>query len=1078
MKTLLELNKEYTLELSGLKYSLLDVTGKGGSSIVYKAREEGKREYFVIKEFCPHDLDINRAEDGSITVPDNKKDEYEKRMSRALSESDIVNELRHDDEIKNNIPWFLSYGEPIGANNTLYTVIATESGEMLSSMIKRDFFIDKDFIDICDCIIKILDALKPIHDKKYLHLDISPDNILFSDLKVARLIDYNSAFRMDADSKDWIPSYKEGYSAPELMHRFPTKRPILSLATDLYSVMAIFFELLIGRTPKDGDWSNRKQWLLTSERGYLKEASNLLVEKTNDFLVKGLSKTPSLRYENVDAMREALEKLKELKQGLKLVNRPIRPYGIFVGRRLELMEIDKKLERDNYVFLEGIGGIGKTELAKQYAWGNKYKYDVIQFVNFNESLLLTIGSFLEIDGFDNAKYEYFPKEYIDKRIFEDKMSYLQKYDKRTLFVIDNYNVAADDNFHRFIANEYKIIFTSCVKHGGNVLEVESLKDKDELLNLFYKYYYSDEYSSPVKITAEDDIIIHDIIDLVLGHTMTVMLIASTMRANETTPKDMYERLQKGLDPELLTKIAVDKEEISAELRDQVMYQHILNLFNMDSFSKNDEENSNLKYIMTNMAIVPYTGLQKEVFYQWALAERYAGKNYNDINKLIKQRWLQYDVDTESLSLHLVISDVANKGLKPDSKKCKALIDNMIEVAEINISKTHIEWSICMHLMRLACIRICDNTENTVALLNSYAGLARLLATYTVAMEYSIKSAFICETVFGRENQNTANAYNNIASVYSNQGDYPKALEWFKISLDITKKVLGKKRPDTAITYNNIATVYCKQGDYPKALKWFKISLDITKKVLGKEHLDTAITYNNIATVYCKQGDYPKALEWHQKALAIREKVLGIEHLYTANSYNNIAEVYSDQGDYPKALEWHQKALAIHEKVLGNEHLDTSVSYNNIASVYWQLGDYPKALEWLKKALSIREKVLGIEHPDTANSYNNIAAVYLYQGDLPNSLEWDQKALAIYEKVLGTEHPDTANSYNNIALVYYDMGDYTKALDWLQKALAISEKVLGKEHPDTANSYDNIAFVYEKLGETDKAQEYREKAKGN
>ena len=275
METLLDLNKEYTLELDGKKYHFVyvepeGISGRGGSSIVYKAREEdGFKDYYVIKEFCPHNLIVQRMANGSIFVLDDQKNEYEERKLRALSESKTVDNLRHDDEIKNNNPWFLSYGKPIEANNTLYTVIATESGDMMSSMIAGNFFKGKSFLNVCSCVLKILDALKPIHDQRYLHLDISPDNIHFSDLGIARLIDYNSAFRMGDDPTNWMPSYKPGYSAKELTDHSSTKPPALTFATDLYSVAAIFFRLLFGRMPEEGDWSNHRKWQLSNETGYL-----------------------------------------------------------------------------------------------------------------------------------------------------------------------------------------------------------------------------------------------------------------------------------------------------------------------------------------------------------------------------------------------------------------------------------------------------------------------------------------------------------------------------------------------------------------------------------------------------------------------------------------------------------------------------------------------------------------------------------------------------------------------------------------------------------------------------------------
>ncbi|MCL2357232.1 MAG: FxSxx-COOH system tetratricopeptide repeat protein, partial [Defluviitaleaceae bacterium] len=208
-----------------------------------------------------------------------------------------------------------------------------------------------------------------------------------------------------------------------------------------------------------------------------------------------------------------------------------------------------------------------------------------------------------------------------------------------------------------------------------------------------------------------------------------------------------------------------------------------------------------------------------------------------------------------------------------------------------------------------------------------------------------------------DKKTAAHLYNMGGFGFNNLGHYSRALEWYERGLNIDEKVLGKEHPDTATTYNNIAEVYSSQRDYDKALELHQKTLAIYEKVLGAEHPDTTAAYNNIATVYYYQGDCEKALELHQKALAIFEKVLGAEHPDTAATYNNIAAVYRYQGDYDKALEFYQKALVIQEKALGSEQPSTATTYNNIALVYGRQGDYDKALEFYQKALIVTEKVL-------------------------------------------------------------------------------------------------------------------------
>ena len=67
-------------------------------------------------------------------------------------------------------------------------------------------------------------------------------------------------------------------------------------------------------------------WKLNDKSGYLAGASNLLVDKTNAFLEKGLDKTSSERFENIDEMREAIKELKKLNTELELASYPKIPY--------------------------------------------------------------------------------------------------------------------------------------------------------------------------------------------------------------------------------------------------------------------------------------------------------------------------------------------------------------------------------------------------------------------------------------------------------------------------------------------------------------------------------------------------------------------------------------------------------------------------------------------------------------------------------------------------------------------------------------------------------------------------------
>lgn len=228
MKTLYDLHEGGTFELGGKEYEILSKVAHGGMALVYKARliDGAEKKYCIIKEFFPKSYHMGRGTENNeneVTYLSDDKKEITGLKGRVWREYEIAQALRHDEKLQNERAFFFQYEKPVEKNNTLYTVIQTEHGEMLSERIENRYFEDMNFAVICDCILNILTALEPLHNKKplsYLHLDIAPDNIHFSELGIARLIDYNSAYCTGEPLEDFVFSNKEGYSAEELKRGF------------------------------------------------------------------------------------------------------------------------------------------------------------------------------------------------------------------------------------------------------------------------------------------------------------------------------------------------------------------------------------------------------------------------------------------------------------------------------------------------------------------------------------------------------------------------------------------------------------------------------------------------------------------------------------------------------------------------------------------------------------------------------------------------------------------------------------------------------------------------------------------
>jgi len=714
---------DYILTLNNIDYRLLDVAGVGGSSIVYLAEpvDNPSTDYFIIKEFFPHKYGITRETEGTqrgkVLIPPMRRDEFEKLKTRVWEEHSIVKELRDDRASdpstgKTNSGWFMSYNKPIEANNTLYTIITTESGKMLSHMIKNEEF--KDFGKICDYVLMILAALKPIHDKGFLHLDVSPDNIHFSDTGIARLIDYNSAFRLGGGTQNFIKSFKPGYSAKELMSDSRTKPISYTYATDLYSVAAIFFRLLIGRTLATGDWSDRKNWLLNSETGLLAGASNLLIHKTNNFLIKGIANTPSLRFQKVDDMQKVIKDLREtFINPISLCTKTFIEKEDFVGRKTELEEIENKLKEKSLVFLYGIGGIGKSELARQYIAKQKDFKDIV-YVQYSNNLARDMEK--AVKGFQYQMYKekqdgFKTEEDIFEKVLFPKLQELLNFNPQALLYIDNFDTGNDPYLEKMIEGlECKIIITTRhdyrTRKPGHVICIKNRKqDINWLKQLFYD---NGPEKYRVKRDSETDDYVTRLIEALDRHTLAIKMLARQIRALRIIDlKEAVDRYNgEGFAGGYETAFYAD---LSPEER--TAYGHIRSIF---KFSGLNEEELEILKVMTH---IPLSGIDQQDLRDWCGFKGESG--LNSINTLINSSWIQEDEEVNVLSIYPLISEVVWREFNPSIELGLLAIyrDNLLEKI-IDIEKTAKKRRWFLEAATVFILRTWQNTKMAEATLNT------------------------------------------------------------------------------------------------------------------------------------------------------------------------------------------------------------------------------------------------------------------------------------------------------------------------------------------------------------------------
>ncbi|MEX2247121.1 MAG: FxSxx-COOH system tetratricopeptide repeat protein, partial [Dehalococcoidia bacterium] len=430
-----------------------------------------------------------------------------------------------------------------------------------------------------------------------------------------------------------------------------------------------------------------------------------------------------------------------------------------------------------------------------------------------------------------------------------------------------------------------------------------------------------------------------------------------------------------------------------------------------------------------------------------------------------RRYSLVEVADDSLSVHRLVQAVIGETLDGDGRGLYAAAAvTLVNAVFPYDSDDYRYWPACAVLLAHA-LAAASNAERCGAelatcdrVLNQAGGYLRGRAQYESARLLHERGLHIAERVYGPDHHEVATDLNNLGLVLKALGNLLAARDHLERALAISEPALGPDHPDVANSLINLGAVLHDLGDLPGARKLHERALAILERALGPDHLDVANSLSNLGTVLGDLGDLPAARVHHERALAIFEKALGSDHPGVATSLSNLGSVLQNLGDLPAAREHYDRALGIHERALGPDHPDVAYSLNNLGTVLRDLGDLSAARAHLEHALAILQQAHGPDHPDVARSLNNLGAVLQALGDLPAARAHFERALAIREQALGPDHPDVANSHSNLGAVLADLGDLPAARECAERALDIRERTLGPDHPDVANSHSNLGAV--------------------
>ncbi len=319
-------------------YEIINVLGTGGSGITYKCKSSDGN-YYCLKESYPSELAefLIRENESIILNPLFKNDDIEERFqwykNNQKNEVAKTSIASVKNESQNNDPRFLkSYGTFTSDKGNFYAVFDTTDGFSLSGIKKEnDEFVIHDtsklnskktltFSDIVLIMRSLCTKLAVIHkNSKMLHLDISPANIYVikhDNGYEGYYLDFGSAKEMSLSDAEHQYSASE-YSAPEIIAKAQSNQSSIYKVgsySDIYSLTAVFFKLVVGETFNADYRINPNLW---KEKIKNLSLPGAVESKLIDIFSKGLSEKRT-RFQTAEDMLVELCELEKLNGGKSL----------------------------------------------------------------------------------------------------------------------------------------------------------------------------------------------------------------------------------------------------------------------------------------------------------------------------------------------------------------------------------------------------------------------------------------------------------------------------------------------------------------------------------------------------------------------------------------------------------------------------------------------------------------------------------------------------------------------------------------------------------------------------------------
>jgi len=322
---------------------------------------------------------------------------------------------------------------------------------------------------------------------------------------------------------------------------------------------------------------------------------------------------------------------------------------------------------------------------------------------------------------------------------------------------------------------------------------------------------------------------------------------------------------------------------------------------------------------------------------------------------------------------------------------------------------------------------------------------------------------------GADHQQTLHLQFQIANILWSQGRFGDARDLDTYVLERQRAELGPDHPHTLMTANGLGADLKALGDYQQALRLDQETYSSFKDQFGDDYPRTLMAAHNLAASLRLVGDCFAARRLDEETLERREQVLGRDHPYTLSSAAELAHDLRAAGAFRESVDLLRTTWERYVQVLGEEMIETLRTATSLAVSLRKAGEQAEAMKLAQDTYERYQRRYGADAPGAQSCALNLACDYAAAGEMASALDLVTGVRAVHQASLGDDHPDTLVAANNLGCYLRAMGRLAEALPLAEETLDRAQRKFGDKHPLTLSCVVNLANCRGDSGDFESAE---------